>query len=562
MDFLLDSIGDQVYDFVLYTKDLHDCGRYDQQRIILPSYRQLRKLFSTAFSSKEDGFDDNQTVHGHAGGFQVYLGDAFHARKDPEHLPPVGWWQKSTDKLRILSDLLRSTESIFGFRCAVATMCLGIVSYLRTTQTFYVVQRLYWSQIMVSISMTPSTGESIFSFLTRIIGTFLGMVASYVSWYVADQQTPGVIILFFFTATFGFWFVMKWPKMAPVGMIYAMTNCMVIGYELQVSKIGVAASNAGGQVYYPTYIFAPYRLATVVAGIFLAWIWTIIPFPISEHSELRKTLGSSLYLVANYYSIVHETVKTRIRDGGHAIIESENDPRRRLEKERTKVFTKTMLVLQELEKHSGFVTWDISMGGKFPKPLYDKIIRRLYDILSFTSLLSYASHTFETMQGVDEHGNEVESESAWLNDFRKLIRSANITSRESTTLLSLLSASVMSGQPLPPYLKPPRPYALSDRLEAMDKDILSVRHLAEPGFAAFACMQIGTKCISDDLALLLKEVQELVGVLDFSFSYVENPDAPTGVDGSQERLIRPPPKVTHSDNSMPPPSPMFKNKPE
>ena len=76
------------------------------------------------------------------------------------------------------------------------------------------------------------------------------------------------------------------------------------------------------------------------------------------------------------------------------------------------------------------------------------------------------------------------------------------------------------GQPLPPYLKAPEPYALNSQLEKLDRDILSVRHMAEPGFAAFACMQIGTRCIGDDVAALLRDVKELVGELDFSFHAV------------------------------------------
>lgn len=130
---------------------------------------------------------------------------------------------------------------------------------------------------------------------------------------------------------------------------------------------------------------------------------------------------------------------------------------------------------------------------------------------------------------------KTDSETQWLADFRRLIREANVTSKEITTLLTLLSASVASGQPLPPYLNVPAPYALSARLEALDQNILSIRHMAEPGFAAFAVMQISTKCIGDDLKVLLADVKELVGELDFSFHVVSTADS--SPSGSKDALI-------------------------
>lgn len=54
----------------------------------------------------------------------------------------------------------------------------------------------------------------------------------------------------------------------------------------------------------------------------------------------------------------------------------------------------------------------------------------------------------------------------------------------------------------------------------MDHDILSLRHIAEPGYAAFAVMAISTRCIHMDLQRLLEGVKRLVGEMDFSFHVV------------------------------------------
>jgi len=260
---------------------------------------------------------------------------------------------------------------------------------------------------------------------------------------------------------------------------------------------------------------------------------TVFPYPISEHSELRRNLGSSLYLLANYYSVVIETVKFRVRgDFQNLHFDEKEHPAKKLEKIRQTVFSKSVLLLQGLRTHSGFIKYDVPIGGRFPRQNYDRIIARIQDILNFASLLSYASQTFSDMRNAEKDG----SESQWLNDFRRLVKEADITSKESTTLLSLLSASVASGQPLPPYLQHPEPYRLSAKLESLDASILSVRHMAEPGFAAFAVMQISTKCIGDDIKALLADIKELVGELDFSFHVVSTQD--DSPSGSQDALIR------------------------
>lgn len=64
--------------------------------------------------------------------------------------------------------------------------------------------------------------------------------------------------------------VLKIPKLAIVGILSLVTAVLIIGYELQVDKIGVAAATQNGQPAYPTYELAPFRLATVAGGIFVA----------------------------------------------------------------------------------------------------------------------------------------------------------------------------------------------------------------------------------------------------------------------------------------------------
>jgi len=111
-------------------------------------------------------------------------------------------------------------------------------------------------------------------------------------------------------------------------------------------------------------------------------------------------------------------------------------------------------------------------------------------------LISYSTQTFAT-------NDQSPDGKLWVKNFSKLIGSLNVTSHEITSMLSLLSAAVTGGHPLPPYLKPPTPYKLSAKLEELDADILSINHIAEPGYSAFAVTQVAISMVSDELEKLI-----------------------------------------------------------
>jgi hypothetical protein len=452
------------------------------------------------------------------------------------HLPPQNAWERVGDRIRKLAQFFGSPESVFGARVAIATMCIAVVAYLRDTQVFYTQNRLFWAQIMTSIGMQPSAGQSLRSGFFRIIGTALFMIAAWICWYIVDTEPAGVIVFYFIFLHIGPWIMLKYPAYTTLGVIGPITMTLILGYELQVHKIGLEKAQSNGQAYQPVYLLGPIRLATVIGGLSLGWLWTIFPYPVSEHAELRKSLGSALYLLANYYSVMHETVRARIRG-------LEEDPTikgsvsQRLDKARRTLFGKSNLLLSGMRARTAFVKFDIPLGGKFPKKQYEAIIDRMQSMLNFMALVSYASTAFQDLQtrsamGGDDSDHHLE----WLHSFRALIAETNVTSQAITTLLTLMSASVANGQPLPPYLRVPEPFRYTEELDGMDRDLLSVRHIAEPGYATFSVTQLGVKCVIDDLKVLLEDVRGLVGELDWAFHVVSTADGGDG-DGEGGLLV-------------------------
>lgn len=379
--------------------------------------------------------------------------------------------------------------------------------------------------------MSPTAGQSLRNFFFRIFGTFCALIASWIAWYIVDENPAGTIVFFFIFLHASVYVLLKYPQYTTVGMISQVTMAIIIGYGLQVRQIGIEIATSNGQAYHPIYELGPIRLATVCAGLFVAWIWTVFPYPISEHNQIRKSLSGSLYLLANYYSVTRETVRLRLRNE-QGDMTLKDSPGRKLEKARTKLYSKANLAIAGLRTQSGFLKFDIPIGGKFPQEKYQEIITRLQSILNFMSLINTASYSFTELrqEGAGGHGLK------WLADLQRLVGQAKLASEQVTSLLSLMSASVSVGQPLPPYLRVPEEYWFAERLEEMDQDILSVRHIAEPGYASFAVVQVSTKFVHDDLRALVAAVKELVGELDFSYHIVSTTDR-TGRESEETALF-------------------------
>lgn len=65
--------------------------------------------------------------------------------------------------------------------------------------------------------MVPTAGQSIFSFILRVAGTVVAMVASFIVWYIVDEHIPGNIVFYWLFAACGFYIILKKPRFVIVG---------------------------------------------------------------------------------------------------------------------------------------------------------------------------------------------------------------------------------------------------------------------------------------------------------------------------------------------------------
>lgn len=90
----------------------------------------------------------------------------------------------------------------------------------------------------------------------------------------------------------------------------------------------------------------------------------------SESSELRKDLGASLYLLSNFYSIVHETVRSRVK-GTDGSAKVQGTHAYHLDQARDAVFSKLLLLLTNLKTNAAFSKFQLRVGGRFPSEEYE-----------------------------------------------------------------------------------------------------------------------------------------------------------------------------------------------
>ncbi|GKZ23185.1 hypothetical protein AbraIFM66951_000727 [Aspergillus brasiliensis] len=516
MGHLQDNLLTATLDLIRFADDRIQDGTMKRSRLILPRLNTIRKwLFFETEHDTKTASDRRQSSH-------VDPTSAFGQTEannfpDPEHLPPANWFEKGSLALRYFSHFISSEQSIFGFRVAAAAFSVGILAYLRKTQDFFVHQRCIWAMIVIVIGMNPTSGQTMFGFVARIVATAVSLVLSLIVWYIVDQKTPGVIVFLYLANVFEYYFYVKVPQYFGASVIAIVTLNVI------VRKLGLEVATSNGQPYYPIYLFGPYKLAAVAAGCAISFFWVIFPYPITAKSTLRKTLGRGLFVLAKFYSCMHATIELWLTGELGTTEDDIRSASSTLERSRHKVFKQEMLLLNSLRMHSHFSSFEPPIGGKFPRATYDQIISQIQRMLTSMALMAHTTQNMEALSTTtDDANNNNNDNNKWISRLASIaLQSSGFKSHKITSLLCHLSASVLNSQPLPPYLETGDTFPLARELQRIDEELLSIRHIEDPAFSAFVCLEVLRSVVSFTLDDLLRNVKSLVGELSFDF-HVQN----------------------------------------
>lgn len=228
-------------------------GTMKRSRLIFPRQGSLREWFSLRGSTeKEKESPSSSRQSSHVDPSNVHRASILTGFPDPEHLPPENVWERGSMVLRSISHAIKSEQSSFGFRVSAASFSVGILAYLHQTQDFFIRQRCIWAMIVIVIGMSPTSGQTMFGFVARIIATVFALVLSLIVWYIVDGKTPGVIVFLYIanviavctrrvsqcekllTRPIQYYFYVKMPQYFGPSVIAIVTLNVIVGYELQV----------------------------------------------------------------------------------------------------------------------------------------------------------------------------------------------------------------------------------------------------------------------------------------------------------------------------------------
>lgn len=217
---------------------------------------------------------------------------------------------------------------------------------------------------------------------------------------------------------------------------------VMIASELQVRQLGEETVSKSGQAVYPPYTIFPYRLAIVALGVIVAYFWTLFPYPLSEHSELREEVAKSIYILANFSKCIQRTIHARV-DGVAGDINDKTSPGFHLQTARRRIFRKFQTMSASAKTYYGFLDWEFSLGGRFPKQTYGEILSILERVSSYLTLSGYVSRALKRPPAA----------SCWWTDDQNDMTQTHLTPDGVTTRMIILHSALSRAHPLPPHMK-------------------------------------------------------------------------------------------------------------
>lgn len=232
-------------------------------------------------------------------------------------------------------------------------------------------------------------------------------------------------------------------------------------------------------------------------------------------SRLRKLLGHGLFILAQFYIAMHETIEIWMSSGLSDSRDNSANASRRLSAVRRKLFKEEMALLNTLRMHSHFTRFEPAIGGKFPRKTYDSIISKAQRLLTSMSLMVSTTQNLERLypSKISELATPLttattaaaEADDKWISHLADIaFKSPDFKSHITSSLLCHLSASIMNAQPLPPYMQTPQSFPLARQMQTIDKELLNIRHVQDPTFSAFVSLEVLRSVVTWTLRDLLK----------------------------------------------------------
>ncbi|KAF7303825.1 hypothetical protein MIND_00612300 [Mycena indigotica] len=419
------------------------CNKRARRRLWAPT--QLRSLWQVvvARGDEGDGAFGEDTSPQRAGNDSDITPEEKVYRRDPDSRPPTNALQKVMHILHHAYLWTHTAEAIFIFKYVIVSLGLWLPSVIRSSARFYYDEKGIWALIMAQTTLNIYAADQIFNYVTRLVGTFVGLLIGLVAWYAGDGH--GIGNYYGAAAAYGvcvfplvFFRVFGPEKYLAGTVMCCATFALIVGYSwIDGHAVQFATPGIGWTVAWK-------RWALVVVGSAASSIVMMFP-PVSGRKAVRTRNAGSIASLASLYSFVVSAWISLNRTEGEDCKTVQPVKQAWVASFRKRLLA-VAVELQTVRELTGLARWEGSIRGKWPAEQYEKLVNVQLDMLTILAQLGVSLTQLDP---------------EWQQDFLHSSKVLNPNFiADVMALFSLISQSLRTKDPMHQVL----PTSLLDRL--------------------------------------------------------------------------------------------------
>ncbi|KAI0946571.1 hypothetical protein AcW1_010001 [Taiwanofungus camphoratus] len=306
-------------------------------------------------------------------------------RLDPDSKPPANVVQKFAHFLHTIYAWSKTAEAMYAFKYAFISIALWLPSVFKSSAHFNYAERGVWALIMAQTTLNIYVSDQIWNYVTRLIGTFIGLIIGLLCWYIGSAKSIGSP--YGMAASVGVFLI---PNLflrlfaplqyLPAVMMIGTTWGLIVGYSwldghiAQVGNVGIGWSVAWR------------RWVLVLIGSLASFIVMIFP-PTSGRKAVRLRNASTVAELSYIYShlmsawINDEEPADDQKEKGDSLTSAEWIPEFRHK------LIAVAQQLQALRTQTAVAKWEGSIRGAWPFEEYLNLLNIQSDMVGNLALL-------------------------------------------------------------------------------------------------------------------------------------------------------------------------------
>ncbi|KAF7348773.1 hypothetical protein MVEN_01396800 [Mycena venus] len=353
-------------------------------------------------------------------------------RRDPDSRPPTNALQRIMNGVHKVYRWAGTAEAVFIFKYVFISLALWLPAVFKHSAHFYYVEKGIWALIMAQTTLNIYAADQIFNYVTRLLGTLVGLGIGLLAWYAGNGKGDGntygsavavgvFIIPLLFVRIFA-------PERFLAGNVLCCTTfALVVGYSwIDGHAVQFASPGIGWSVAWK-------RWALVMAGSLASFILMMFP-PKSGRKAVRQRNAASIAVLGeNYAFLISTWISSKSKPDSTQELTENATPA-----PWTADFRSRLMELAEemsaIRMLTDLAKWEGSIRGKWPAKEYARLLDVQVDMIgSLAQLAGALSHL----------------ENDWRNTFvhSSKVLNPNFIS-DVMAAFSLVSQSLRTGEPL------------------------------------------------------------------------------------------------------------------